>query len=57
MCKHAFPGNKMAVCLSSLIFIGFPVRFHWPVSCQSNLPPDTTERSIGCIVIDILAKD
>ena len=25
------PGNKMALCLSSLIFVGFPVRFHWPV--------------------------
>ena len=36
----------MAVCLPSLIFAGFPVRFHWPVSCQSNLSLDATERSI-----------
>ena len=40
------PGNKMAVCLSSLIFVGFPERFHWPVSCQSNLSLDAMERSI-----------
>ena len=37
----------MAVCLSSLIFVGFPVKFHWPVSCQSNLSPDATERSVA----------
>ena len=40
------PGNKMAVCLSSLIFVGFPERFHWPVSCQSNLSLDAMERSV-----------
>ena len=46
VCQHVLPGNKMAVCLSSLIFFGFPVKFHWPLSCQSNLSPDATERSI-----------
>ena len=43
----------MAVSLSSIIFIGFPVRFHWPVSCQSNLSPDATERSIDIRTMDI----
>ena len=35
----------MAVCLSSLMFIEFLVRFHWPMSCQSNLSLDAMERS------------
>ena len=40
----------MAVCLSSLIFVGFPVRFHWTVSggrgggkCKCNSFQATTE--------------
>ena len=35
----------MAVCLSSLIFVGFSVKSHSPVSCLSNLSP--TERFIA----------
>ena len=50
------PGNKMAVCLPSLIFAGFPVKFHWPVRFQSNLSPDATERSMSIQMLKLLVE-
>ena len=42
-CQHVTKRNKMAACLQSLIFVGFSVRFHWPVSCRFNVSLDTTK--------------